>query len=85
MQLGQKSGSRQVWILVEAMDDSMDFSRETSSVVMEEEDNELSTRALNRASKVDDHSSSIASKLLQGWTLLGDHCPVCVTPLVRNR
>ncbi|CAM6054019.1 unnamed protein product [Sphagnum tenellum] len=67
------------------MDDSMDFSRETSSVVMEEEDNDLSTRALNRASKVDDHSSSIASKLLQGWTLLGDHCPVCVTPLVRNR
>jgi hypothetical protein len=81
----QKSGSQQVWILVEAMDDSMDFSRETSSVVMEEEDNDLSTRALNRVSKVDDHSSSIASKLLQGWTLLGDHCPVCVTPLVRNR
>jgi hypothetical protein len=56
----------------------MDFSRVNLSVIMEE-DNDLSTRALNRASKVDDHSSSIASKLL------GDHCPVCVTPLVRNQ
>ena len=32
-----------------------------------------------------DHSSLIASKLLQGWTLLADSCPVCLTPLVRNR
>ncbi len=63
----------------------MDFSRENLSVIMEEEDNDLSTRALNQASKVDDHSSSIASKLLLGWTLLEDHCSVCVTPLVRNQ
>ncbi|CAM6018768.1 unnamed protein product [Sphagnum balticum] len=56
------------------MDDSMDFSRENLSVIMEEEDNDLSTRSLNQSSKVDDHSSSIASKLLQGWTLLEDHC-----------
>ncbi len=43
-QLGQKSGSWEVWIFVEAMDDSMDFSRENLSVIMEE-DNDLSTRA----------------------------------------
>jgi hypothetical protein len=53
------------------MDDSMDFSHENLSVIMEEEDSDLSTRALNQASKVDDHSSSIASKLLQGWTFWG--------------
>jgi hypothetical protein len=85
LQLGQKSGSSEVWIFVEAMNDSMDFSCENLSVIMEEEDNDLLTRALNQVSKVDDHSSSIASKLLQGWTLLGDHCSVCVTPLVRNQ
>jgi len=32
-----------------------------------------------------DPSSLIASKLLQGWTLLADSCPVCLTPIVRNR
>lgn len=32
-----------------------------------------------------DHSSLIASKLLQGWTLLAESCPQCLTPLVRNR
>ncbi len=49
LQLGQKSGSLEVWIFVEAMDDSMDFSCENLSVIMEEEDNDLSTRALNRS------------------------------------
>lgn len=34
---------------------------------------------------VDDSSAAIAQKLLQGWALLGDHCPQCITPLVRNR
>eukprot|EP00898_Chlorokybus_atmophyticus_P008121 jgi/Chlat1/830/Chrsp104S01173 len=32
-------------------------------------------------------SGQLASKLLQGWTLLNEHCPItnCQTPLVRNR
>lgn len=34
---------------------------------------------------VDDSSAAIAQKLLQGWALLGEHCPQCITPLVRNR
>ncbi|KAI5079797.1 hypothetical protein GOP47_0005276 [Adiantum capillus-veneris] len=32
-----------------------------------------------------DHSAALAEKLLQGWALLQEHCPQCLTPLVRNR
>lgn len=42
-------------------------------------------RTSRSRSAADDLSSAIAEKLLQGWALLGDHCPQCVTPLVRNR
>lgn len=43
---------------------------------------ERSNRSRSRA---DDSSAAIAEKLLQGWALLSDHCPQCVTPLVRSR
>ncbi|KAH7426100.1 hypothetical protein KP509_11G084800 [Ceratopteris richardii] len=32
-----------------------------------------------------DLSAALAEKLLQGWALLQEHCPQCLTPLVRNR
>lgn len=37
------------------------------------------------ARRPSDHSSALAEKLLQGWALLQEHCPQCLTPLVRNR
>lgn len=43
------------------------------------------TERTSRRSRADDSSAAIAEKLLQGWALLSDHCPQCVTPLVRNR
>lgn len=43
------------------------------------------TERTSRRSRADDSSAAIAQKLLQGWALLSDHCPQCVTPLVRNR
>ncbi|XP_024526391.1 Sjoegren syndrome/scleroderma autoantigen 1-like isoform X2 [Selaginella moellendorffii] len=30
-------------------------------------------------------SALIAAKMLQGWALLGEHCPACLTPLMRNK
>ena len=35
----------------------------------------------------DDNASAIAEKLLQGWTMLAEYCPVegCTTPLMRSR
>eukprot|EP00252_Welwitschia_mirabilis_P000213 TRINITY_DN1019_c0_g1_i1.p1 TRINITY_DN1019_c0_g1~~TRINITY_DN1019_c0_g1_i1.p1 ORF type:complete len:246 (+),score=46.96 TRINITY_DN1019_c0_g1_i1:180-917(+) len=36
-------------------------------------------------SKSNDTSGSIAEKLLQGWALLAEHCPLCLTPLLRDR
>lgn len=35
----------------------------------------------------DDNASKIAEKLLQGWTMLAEYCPVegCTTPLMRSR
>jgi len=42
-------------------------------------------RTSRSRNQVDDSSAAIAQKLLQGWALLGDHCPQCITPLVRNR
>ncbi|KAG6547764.1 hypothetical protein Mapa_010577 [Marchantia paleacea] len=41
--------------------------------------------ARERTRKFDDSSAALAEKLLQGWTLLNEHCPQCLTPLVRNR
>ena len=34
-----------------------------------------------------ENASAIAEKLLQGWTMLAEYCPVegCVTPLMRSR
>ncbi|KAL2642177.1 hypothetical protein R1flu_009764 [Riccia fluitans] len=32
-----------------------------------------------------DSSAALAQKLLQGWTMLNEHCPQCITPLLRNR
>lgn len=42
-------------------------------------------RTSRSRNSVDDSSAAIAQKLLQGWALLGEHCPQCITPLVRNR
>ncbi|MCO5561715.1 hypothetical protein L7F22_015338 [Adiantum nelumboides] len=39
----------------------------------------------NNGRRTSDHSASLAEKLLQGWALLQEHCPQCLTPLVRNR
>ena len=35
----------------------------------------------------DDHASQIAEKLLEGWTLLAEYCPMegCLAPLMRSR
>ncbi|BBN10978.1 hypothetical protein MPTK1_5g08100 [Marchantia polymorpha subsp. ruderalis] len=41
--------------------------------------------ARERTRRFDDSSAALAEKLLQGWTLLNEHCPQCLTPLVRNR
>jgi len=32
-----------------------------------------------------DSSQVIADKMLQGWALLAEHCPLCSTPFVRSR
>ena len=32
-----------------------------------------------------DPSELLAARMLQGWAMLGVHCPVCQTPLVRSR
>ena len=32
-----------------------------------------------------DPSQALADKMLEGWTLLAEHCPRCATPLVRSR
>ncbi|CAM6103769.1 unnamed protein product [Calypogeia fissa] len=52
---------------------------------MDEEGEGVTKRADDRTKRLDDHSSALAEKLLQGWTLLNEHCPQCLTPLVRNR
>jgi hypothetical protein len=35
----------------------------------------------------DDHAGQIAEKLLEGWTLLAEYCPMegCTCPLLRSR
>lgn len=52
-----------------------------------EADAEAHARAEKRRKESDASSAEIADKLLQGWTLLNEHCPMenCLTPLVRNR
>ncbi|KAG7666632.1 hypothetical protein NADE_003571 [Nannochloris sp. 'desiccata'] len=32
-----------------------------------------------------DSSQAIADKMLEGWALLAEHCPLCSTPFVRSR
>jgi uncharacterized Zn finger protein (UPF0148 family) len=32
-----------------------------------------------------DPSQALADKMLEGWALLGEHCPLCSTPFVRSR
>ncbi|TMW56618.1 hypothetical protein Poli38472_006628 [Pythium oligandrum] len=46
-----------------------------------------STAAEAKYKKRDDASARLGEKLLQGWTMLGVHCPSdeCFTPLVRNK
>ena len=43
--------------------------------------------AAAKGKKDDDNASAIAEKLLQGWTMLAEYCPVegCQTPLMRSR
>ena len=38
-------------------------------------------------SKADDDASKMAEKLLQGWTMLAEYCPMegCLAPLMRSR
>ncbi|KAJ7535824.1 hypothetical protein O6H91_12G047700 [Diphasiastrum complanatum] len=57
------------------------FIQDPAAAPMEEEIDAI----LDTSKRVDDHSSAIADKLLQGWTLMNEHCPQCYTPLVRNR
>jgi hypothetical protein len=51
---------------------------------MEEEEG-VTTVVDDRSRRREDPSAALAEKLLQGWTLLNEHCPQCLTPLVRNR
>lgn len=46
------------------------------------EEDEALTERLNKSA---DCSAALADKLLQGWTLMGEHCPQCITPLMRNK
>ena len=43
--------------------------------------------AEEKTRREDDNASAIAEKLLQGWTMLAEYCPVegCTTPLMRSR
>ena len=43
--------------------------------------------AKEKMRREDDNASAIAEKLLQGWTMLAEYCPVegCNTPLMRSR
>ena len=43
--------------------------------------------AKEKMRREDDNASAIAEKLLQGWTMLAEYCPVegCTTPLMRSR
>ncbi|KAL3678158.1 hypothetical protein R1sor_021114 [Riccia sorocarpa] len=49
--------------------------------LMELESANAATTARSRS----DISAALAEKLLQGWAMLNEHCPQCLTPLVRNR
>lgn len=64
------------------MDDWVDASGDSAVSMLLGNDSKVTSEEVSKKS---DHSSDIASKLLQGWTLLGQCCPVCITPLVRNR
>lgn len=33
----------------------------------------------------DDRSSAISEHLLQGWAMLAAHCPICLSPIMRDR
>ncbi|CCI45848.1 unnamed protein product [Albugo candida] len=35
--------------------------------------------------KRDQTSEKLAQKMLQGWTMMGCHCPQCFTPFMRNK
>ena len=39
--------------------------------------------AQNRVS--DDRSAAISDHLLQGWAMLASHCPICLSPIMRDR
>lgn len=43
------------------------------------------TEVEQSTSNVEDPSQALADKMLEGWTLLAEHCPRCATPLVRSR
>lgn len=42
------------------------------------------TTNIRNAGQVDS-SQAIAEKMLEGWALLAEHCPLCSTPFVRSR
>ena len=35
--------------------------------------------------RVNNASNVLGKYLLQGWTMLGDHCPICASPLMSLR
>mmetsp|Transcript_14946 Transcript_14946/g.41986 ORF Transcript_14946/g.41986 Transcript_14946/m.41986 type:complete len:290 (-) Transcript_14946:67-936(-) len=43
------------------------------------------TSAASAAASMEDPAQALAEKMLQGWALLGVHCPRCSHPLVRNK
>jgi uncharacterized Zn finger protein (UPF0148 family) len=43
------------------------------------------TAATTRNAGQVDSSQAIADKMLEGWALLAEHCPLCSTPFVRSR
>lgn len=46
---------------------------------------EPSQRHARTPMQKDQSCKGLAEKLLQGWTLTDQYCPICLTPLVRNK
>ena len=45
----------------------------------------ITTPASNASHPSVDSSQALADKMLEGWTLMAEHCPRCATPLVRSK
>jgi hypothetical protein len=48
---------------------------------------DITNERSQKMQKDDDHAGMIAEKLLEGWTLLAEYCPMegCLAPLMRSR